>query len=133
MSLDLTSPSGPPKVRSGSEARQRQHAVGVRLDEAERELLEARAGDSGLSLSAYLRACALGDAGPRARHKAPVNRELLARTNADLNRVGNNLNQIAHRLNSGGDPLPAIMESAAAELRQTLAVLRRALGHDRQG
>ena len=46
---------------------------------------------------------ALGGAGVRARPCAAVDRQLLARANADLNRVGNNINQIAHALNAGRD------------------------------
>jgi Bacterial mobilisation protein (MobC) len=86
-----------------------------------------------LSLAAHMRLCALGDQGPRARRRPPVDRVLLARTNADLNRIGNNLNQIARALNiQESVALPGI-EAARAELLEALAGIRRALGHDRQG
>jgi hypothetical protein len=120
------------KPRSGSEKRQRAHVVRMRLDDAEQAKLEARASASGLAVGAYLRACALETAGVRARPRAPVDRELLARTNADLNRVGNNINQIAHALNSGRDP-PSFLAEAMTDLRGVLAAIRRAAGYDSQG
>lgn len=48
-----------------------------RTDLAEHDELMARARNAGLSVSAYLRACALGTAGPRSRPCA-VDRESLA-------------------------------------------------------
>ena len=122
----------PAKPRSGSEERQRQHVRASRFDDAELAKLEERASASGLTVGAYLRACALETAGVRARRRAPVDRELLARTNADLNRVGNNVNQIAHALNSGREP-PAFMAHAMQDLQSVLAAIRRALGYDSQG
>lgn len=120
-----------PKPRSGSENRQRQHVARVRLDDAERDKLEERAAASGLAVGAYLRACALETAGVRAKPRASVDRELLGRANADLNRVGNNINQIAHALNSGRDP-PHVLAQAMDDLREVLAALRQAVGYDRQ-
>jgi hypothetical protein len=122
------------KRRSGSEKRQRATLpVLVRLLPEERVAVEERAATAGLSLAAYSRSCMLGDAGPRARKRAPVDRELLARTNADLNRVGNNLNQIAHALNAGGSVIRTEIAAATRELLATLTDIRRALGYDRQG
>ncbi len=123
----------PGKARSGSEQRKRQHVVRMRLDDDEVAALEARAGETGLTVGAFLRTCALETAGPRARRRAPVDRELLAHTNADLNRVGNNLNQIARALNRGQDDAPTVIDAATDELRLVLVKLRQALGYDRQG
>ena len=119
-----------PKPRSGSEKRQRKHVARIRLDDAEFEKLDERARASGLSMAAYLRARALDTAGLRAKPRPSVDRELLARANADLNRVGNNINQIAHALNSGRDP-PLILAEAMDELRGTLTAIRRAAGYGR--
>lgn len=121
------------KARSGSEKRQRQRAVRVRLNDAERTELETRAGDRELSLAGFIRECALDHAGPRARRRVPVDRELLARTNADLNRIGSNLNQIARVLNSRESVALRAIEATTAELLVTLAAVRRAAGYDRQG
>jgi hypothetical protein len=121
-----------PKPRSGSEKRQRKHVARIRLDDAEQAKLDERASAAGLSLGAYLRAASLGAAGVRAKPRASVDRELLARSNADLNRVGNNINQIAHALNIGLDP-PHILADAMTDLRGVLSALRRAAGYDSQG
>jgi hypothetical protein len=129
---ETAAPSGlraVPKPRSGSEARQRKHVRATRLDDDEVADLEARASETGLTVGAFLRACALETAGPRARRRAPVDRELLAQTNADLNRVGNNVNQIAYALNSGKEP-PSHVGATMDELRGVLAVIRRALGYE---
>jgi hypothetical protein len=123
--------------------RQRQHVLPLRADDTERAEMEARASASGLSLGAYLRACALGDAGPRARRRPPVEREQLGRANAEINRVGNNLNQIARALNEAAleDPgelayqlreLDQSIVATLTELSVTLAAIRGALGYDRQ-
>ena len=121
------------KRRSGSQRRQRAKGVLVPLLLEERAAVEERAATAGLSLGAYGRSCMLGDAGPRARKRPPVDRELLARTNADLNRVGNNLNQIAHAINRGDSVLHNEIAAASRELLATLSDVRRALGYDRQG
>jgi hypothetical protein len=132
---DAAAEDEPPKRkrRSGSQRRQRAKSVLVPLLDEERTAVEERAATAGLSLGAYGRACMLGDAGPRARKRLPVNGELLARTNADLNRVGNNLNQIAHALNSGDSVILAEIAAARRELLATLTDIRQALGYDRQG
>jgi hypothetical protein len=122
-----------PKVRSGSEKRQRQRVIPVRVDDAEALVLEVRSSESGLSPPAYLRACGLGAAGPRAKRRPPIDRELLARTNADLNRIGNNVNQIAKGLNIGRSTEAAVILIAMDELRGTLRLIRQALGYDSQG
>jgi hypothetical protein len=119
----------PQRGRAGGRTR----AKSLWLTDDEYALLEAKATDSGLSVSSYLRSCALGDSGPRARRRPPIEIEFLARANADLNRVGNNLNQIAHALNSNGNPAEAVIAVAASDLRETLAAMRQALGYDRQG
>ena len=135
-----------PKPRSGSEVRQRHHVVRMRLDDAERAALEARADASGLTIGAYLRACSLESVGLRSRRRASVDRALLAQTNADLHRVGSNLNQIARTLNiaaldeeEGSALAQAVREldgsitAAITELSVTLAAIRGAIGYDRQG
>ena len=120
------------KPRSGSENRQRVHVARIRLDDAEMEKLEELASASGLTIGAYFRAAALKTAGVRARPRPPVDRELLARTSADLYRVGNNINQIAHALHIGLDAPHSVAE-AMGDLRGTLSVIRRAAGYPDRG
>lgn len=119
-----------------SERRQRQKGAFVRLTQEERESLEARARAAGLSLAAYLRVCALGDAGPRAQRSPTIERELAAQAVAQLNKAGSNLNQIARAVNMKTWPDgPHIVEAADAVKLAALHLLR-SFGfktHDRQG
>ena len=88
-----------------------------------------KAREVGLSLASFLRACGLGTPGPRARRSPPVNAEALGRATAALNKVGSNLNQIAHALNAGGAGL-TMQEcfAALAETRAAAAAIREIVG-----
>ena len=55
-----------------------------------------------MATAAFLRAAALGDAGPRAQRRAPADKDALLRILGHLGRIGNNVNQIARRLNEHG-------------------------------
>jgi mobilization protein NikA len=120
--------SQPPRYkRSGSNKRQRNTgAVLVRLLPDERAAVEEKAREVGLSLASFLRACGLGTPGPRAKRSAPVNAEALARATAALNKVGSNLNQIAHGLNATGGFSLTAQEcfAALAETRAAAAAIR---------
>jgi hypothetical protein len=110
------------RKRSGSNKRQRGAPVSIRLLPEERAELETRAREAGLSTGSYLRACALGSPGPRAKRSPPVNAEALALAVAELNKVGSNLNQIARVLNAGQatgskESLAALAETRAAVAR----------------
>ena len=116
--------------RSGSEKRQRaKGAILVRLLPDERAAVEEKAREVGLSLASFLRACGLGTPGPRARRSVPVNAEALGRATAALNKVGSNLNQIAHVLNAGGSSVTTQECFAAlAEARAAAAAIRQIVG-----
>ena len=141
----------PGRKRSGSARRQRQDGVFVRLlpDESARLTEEAAAAE--LSVAGYLRSGRLGmdAAGPPARRRRPaIDERLLARSNAELNHIGSNLNQTTRALNeialvvsdSGNERLVRLVSeilemnrTAYRELERTLAANRRALGYDREG
>lgn len=78
--------------------------------------IEEKAGECGLRRNAFLVSSAL-------RVKL-VPKPECARFFGELGRIGNNINQIAYRLNSGG--IPGDMKSLS-ELRQLLIELRGAL------
>ena len=112
--------------RSGSQRRVRELKIPVACDEAEFLQIDGKAREAGLSRPSFLRACGLGTPGPRARRTPPVNAEALGRATAALNRVGNNVNQIAHVLNAGGNSVTAQECFAAlAEVRAAAAAIRR--------
>lgn len=128
----------PKKIRNTprSEARQRAARVTVRFLPDEHAELEARAAAAGLSPSAYLRACALGDAGPRARHSPTVERSLAAQAIAELNKAGSNLNQIARAVNMEQWPGTSSVTAAADAVKRAATQILQAFGyktHDSQG
>jgi len=89
---------------AGSETRQRGKIQPVRCTADEFNAIATKADEAGLSIAAYFRAAALGDAGPRAQRRLPADHRLLRQILGHLGRVGNNLNQIARQLNSGEEP-----------------------------
>jgi hypothetical protein len=128
----------PKKIRNTprSEARQRAARVTVRFLPDEHAELEARASAAGLSPSAYLRACALGDAGPRARRSPTVERSLAAQAIAELNKAGSNLNQIARAVNMEQWPGSSSMIEATEAVKRAATMILQAFGyktHDSQG
>lgn len=86
---------------SGSEKRIRTHVRALRLCDDELHKLNIRAAEAGLPVGTYLRLMALGEAGPRARRRPVIERELLARLLGHIGKVGSNLNQLAAAANSG--------------------------------
>lgn len=92
----------------------RSRIVSVRFRNREWETVRGRALECGMAPSAYLRSIALG-AVPKTRPNL-ANREAIHQ----LARVGNNLNQLAKRVNSG---LPV----ARGEILEVLAAVRTAV------
>jgi len=105
--------------------------ISVRCTAKERSKIDETARQAGLSIGAFLRALALGSAGPRAVRRPPIERKELARLLGHLGKVGSNLNQLAHAFNRdrsipGADELNAIRKQVG-ELRDALM---KALGRD---
>jgi Mobilization protein NikA len=67
------------------------------------------------AVAAFMRAAALGDAGPRAQRRPPADHKALRQILGELGRVGNNLNQIARALNAGEQArLPELKDALRA-------------------
>ena len=81
-----------------------------------------------MSTAAYLRACALGDKGPRSQRRPPVELEQFGKAIAELNKIGSNVNQIAHAVNLGKDPDRILLKRMAEELSIAVGELLRAAG-----
>lgn len=115
-----------------SDARNR--LIHLRCTEHERAAIKAVAEEAGLSVGALLRLLALGDAGPRAVRKPPIERAELARLLGAIGKVGSNINQIAKAIHTTRN-LPSWSELAEikAEIASMRAALLRALGHDHKG
>jgi len=119
----------PPTKASGSEKRQRNRKTDIRWDDTEYAVLTEKAMAAAMSLNAYIRASALGSPGPRARRAPHVNAVELGEATAALNKAGNNLNQIAHALNTAllaGQPV-VVPGALAAAIEQTNAAIDRIL------
>lgn len=117
------------RKRDASQNRQRRASIEIALTQEERAEIERRAANAGLSLSSFCRAAALGDPGPRAARRPIVDAAALAHTHAELRRVGNNLNQIAHALNIKETVLWPDIQKAHEELSLVLFEIARALGY----
>jgi hypothetical protein len=87
----------------------------IRCTEQERVAIKAAADQAGLSVGAFLRASALGSAGPRAVRRPPIERKELARLLGHLGKVGSNLNQLAHAFNRDAK-VPGLSELKAIRL-----------------
>jgi hypothetical protein len=79
--------------------RRRRHVERFRTDDGEHAELERRAREAGLTPHAYYRMRTLGDPGPRARRRAPVDATALAQGLVAFNRQHSNYNQAIRALN----------------------------------
>jgi hypothetical protein len=122
-----------PEAASKLPKRARPHVRNTRYSDTELAELKRRARLAGMSDGAYTRRATIGGAGPRSRRRPPeIDVALLARNNAELNRIGNNLNQVARALNRD-DPERQSVDELRTALLATLSANRRALGHDCEG
>ena len=96
---------------------------------AERAAFEEKAAKAGLSLSAFARAAALGDKGPRARRRPTVEAAKLAETHIHLRRIGNNLNQIAKAIHTGDAPPILEVQKAAEDVSLVMIEIMKAFGY----
>ena len=100
---------------AGSDKRQRGKIVASRCSDEEFNAIAAKADKAGLSNGAFMRAAALGDAGPRAQRRPPADHIVLRQLLGEAGRIGNNVNQIARALNSGDQAnLPELQEALRA-------------------
>ena len=116
------------KTHHGSEKRQRFKGVRARVTPEEYAAIESRARAAGLSTAAYLRACALGDQGPRAQRRPPVELQQFGKAIAELNKIGGNVNQIAYAANLGKDIDRVLLQRMADELSLAVRGLLEAAG-----
>lgn len=98
--------------------------IGIRFAPQERAFIVQQAKKACLTLSEYIRASALGPG--YAATIDPMKRQLLQDAIRELNRQGNNLNQIARHLNAG-DMEPDQGERELSRLEQSLISAQRAV------
>jgi hypothetical protein len=119
-------------TRRKSEKRQRVRQVKTRMTEAEHAVFLARADKAGMASAAFLRAAAIGDAGPRAQKRVPADASVLRQVLGHIGKTGSNLNQISRYLHTGGEAqtvLPDIRE-ALADLARIRGLIYDALGKE---
>ncbi|WP_373429031.1 MobC family plasmid mobilization relaxosome protein [Streptomyces sp. DSM 42143] len=113
---------------------QRKQRVDVRYSVDEKHRILARASEMGIAsahlvgavVMAYLDGdLAVGLAGQRTQLDDCLDK--LDALRAEVARIGNNVNQIAHRLNAGGDPHPVDI-TVLAQTERTLDAVRAAIG-----
>jgi hypothetical protein len=92
----------------------------VWLTTGEDTRLTALAQDAGLSVGSYLRACALGDPGQRARRVPSIDHEVVIRLIAEMNRIGSNINQLARNSNRGKEVDEDILTDTLREHQRIL-------------
>jgi hypothetical protein len=115
-------------VTSGSETRQRQKALRIRLTDAELATIEAAGERAGLSLAGYARSLLLSAPPVRQARRPPVERAELARLLGELGKIGSNVNQIARVLNGAGDAGQGDLTAVQADIAEIRAVIMLALG-----
>ena len=135
-SLDPSEYGGMRRMAGGSDKRQRNELIPVRVTSDELAAINARADRAGLSRGAFLRAAALDTPGPRAQRRPPADHVALRQVLGQLGRTGNNLNQIARALNAGEAYAPAELHEAlqaCLEARDAiLSALNMHPSHDHQ-
>lgn len=103
--------------------------ITVRLSQKDRQIVERRAEERGVTMSGFLRVCALETPEVKARKRKPsADLVELARLLVALNRIGNNLNQIARACNSGEAVSPIALEECLKALLAVKGEALKALG-----
>jgi Bacterial mobilisation protein (MobC) len=127
-----TKDGGPIQQSPNGEMRKRPNPLSVRFSAVEIGIVKSKARTAGCSTNSYIRAAALGSS-----YRPPCDTELkrillgLAR---ELTAQGNNLNQVARRLNAGIAPAMhgATLEALTSSIKETLQHVRAALARGGQ-
>ena len=128
-----TSPTTEPRVRRPAPWRGRKRTeageakekfIAVRVTAADRARIEKAAQEAGLKIGGYLRALALGSAGPRAVKRPRVEREQLARILGETGKMRSNWNQLAKWANTEKSPASL---AELAQIRADIALMREAV------
>ncbi|HHJ1218827.1 TPA: plasmid mobilization relaxosome protein MobC [Proteus mirabilis] len=118
---------------SRSNARQRTKQSLVRLSDEEHALLSERADAAGVTLTDYIRSQALGAKPLRAQRRPSVDRAALALLLRHTCAIGNNVNQIARKLNAGQSADYIDLMETMKDVREMRGMVMIALGVDPNG
>jgi hypothetical protein len=116
------------KKRSGTEKRQREKIISVRVYAAERLKIEANAAAVDLCASSYLRM--LGTAQQRSQERRRPNPDMkeVGRLLGECGRIGGNIHQLLRHANFGNPPSRSELEDAGKEARALFAAVCKAFG-----
>lgn len=107
----------------------RSKRIFIRVSNAEIEEFQKRCEATGLTRSDYFRIKCLEEKPLKKRLKTSVEKELLGKTLGELNRVGNNVNQIAKRVNRDNEfPNHSTLKEILSEMQVIRASLKQAMG-----
>ena len=120
-----------------SSNRKQNKVISVRVDDDAKDLIKEIASASCLSVSAYAKACMLGKDALRLKHqkgKPTPDMVLLSQLLAQMGSIGNNINQIAKKMNQGGiRPSLAAFLQAKEDMKHVKKTLENAInGKDKQ-
>lgn len=102
--------------------------IRLRCTAEDRAAIAQSAAEAHLSTGAYLRALALGSAGPRAVKRPREDRERLARILGEIGKLGSNVNQIARWANTAKSlPDPEVLARMGADISAMRAAVMQAL------
>ena len=116
------------RPRSGSETRRKERRISLRVLPDEYKQVETAAAGAGLTIASYARLRLVDTPHTRSRRRPLVDVAALARTLGQLNKVGSNINQIAHAINLGETPLTRDIHDTLGGIREVLAAIREAMG-----
>lgn len=117
-------------MSGGSEKRIRSAHLTIRLAPEERAAIDNAAERAGLMAGSYARQTLLGAPAPRQVRRPPVERKELIKLLGEFGKVGSNLNQIAHSMNTGVLVYEAEIERALADLHAMRVAVLSALGRE---
>ena len=108
-----------------SPTEKRTEILQIRVSPIERAKIEAKADQTGLTMSEYLRGVAL-----KPKLKVMQTRDVPLATHQELQRIGVNMNQIAKAMNAGQQNLPASLVIATEKLHAIFDVIYADLTED---
>ncbi|RKE21975.1 MobC family plasmid mobilization relaxosome protein [Streptomyces sp. TLI_171] len=129
---DRQQPSAPPfperkPRRRSRNPRERTHKTTTRLSDSEKAEITAAAAQRAVTVARFLAAAALavarGSTTVHSNDQLDAAIDELAALRTALARIGNNINQIAHHINAGGQPRSGELAYATTALVRTLARL----------
>ena len=118
----------PPRKRRGSEIRQKELRVSVRVTAAEHAAIAEAADREGLTVATYARSRLLAAPTTRARRRPNVDVQAITRLQGEMNRVGTNIHQLLKHIRFGGTPASDEVVSAFAGYREVIAAILATLG-----